>query len=111
MFPSVCGLASSKTLILYIGLATLEETGNNVPMPLISQLVSQLVSQLIQLQWNSSPCENCVGVAVRRTMYQRKVDVDMLNAVKNVLADVSPSSLSPSSEQDSQLSQLVSSVS
>ena len=27
----------------------------------------------------------CVGVAVRRTMYQRKVDVDMLNAVKSIL--------------------------
>ena len=31
-------------------------------------------------------------------MYQRKVDVDMLNAVKSVLADVS--SVSPSSEQN-----------
>ena len=30
-------------------------------------------------------------------MYQRKVDVDMLNAAKSVLADVS--SVSPSSEQ------------
>ena len=30
-------------------------------------------------------------------MYQRKVDVDMLNAVKSVLADVS--SVGPSSEQ------------
>ena len=30
-------------------------------------------------------------------MYQRKVDVDMLNAVKSVLADIS--SVSPSSEQ------------
>ena len=42
----------------------------------------------------------CVGVAVKRTIYQRKVDVDMLNqlnAVKIVLADVS--SVSPSSEQ------------
>ena len=38
----------------------------------------------------------CVGVAVKRTMYQRKVDVDMLNAVKSVLADVS--SVSPLSE-------------
>ena len=36
----------------------------------------------------------CVGVAVKRTIYQRKVDVDMLNAVKSVLADVS--SVSPS---------------
>ena len=36
-------------------------------------------------------------MAVKRTMYQRKVDVDMLNAVKSVLADVS--SVSPSSEQ------------
>ena len=33
---------------------------------------------------------------VKRTMYQRQVDVDILNAVKNVLADVS--SVSPSSE-------------
>ena len=31
------------------------------------------------------------------TMYQRKVDVDMLNAVKSVLADVS--SVRPASEQ------------
>ena len=31
-------------------------------------------------------------------MNQRKVDVDMLNAVKSVLADVS--SVSPSSKQD-----------
>ena len=36
-------------------------------------------------------------MAVRCTMYQRKVDVDMLNAVKSVLADIS--SVSPSSEQ------------
>ena len=34
-------------------------------------------------------------------MYQRKVDVDMLNAVKSVLADVS--SVSPSSEQKDEL--------
>ena len=39
----------------------------------------------------------CVGVAVKGTMYQRKADVDMLNAVKSVLADIS--SVSPSSEQ------------
>ena len=32
-------------------------------------------------------------------MYQRKVDVDMLNAVNSVLAEVS--SVSPSSEQKS----------
>ena len=31
----------------------------------------------------------CVGVAVQRGMYQRKVDLDMLNAVKIKLADVS----------------------
>ena len=37
-------------------------------------------------------------------MYQRKVDVDMLNAVKSVLADVS--SVSPSSEQRLAYSQL-----
>ena len=30
----------------------------------------------------------CVGVVVKRTMYQLKVDVDTLNAVKSVLADV-----------------------
>ena len=36
-------------------------------------------------------------MAVKCTMYQRKVDVDMLNAVKSVLADVL--SVSPSSEQ------------
>ena len=34
-------------------------------------------------------------------MYQRMADVDMLNAVKNKLADVS--SVSPSSEQGSSL--------
>ena len=39
----------------------------------------------------------CVGVAVKHTMYQRKVDVDMLNAVKSVLTDVL--SFRPSSEQ------------
>ena len=38
-----------------------------------------------------------VVVVAKCTMYQRKVDVDMLNAVKSVLADVS--SVSPSSEQ------------
>ena len=36
-------------------------------------------------------------MAVKRAMYQRKVDVDMLNAVESVLADVS--SVSPSSQQ------------
>ena len=36
-------------------------------------------------------------MAGKHTMYQRKVDVDMLNAIKSVLADVS--SVSPSSEQ------------
>ena len=39
----------------------------------------------------------CIYVAVKHTTYQCKVDVDMLNAVKSVLADVS--SVSPSSEQ------------
>ena len=28
----------------------------------------------------------CVGVAVKRRIYQRKVNVDMLNAVKSLLA-------------------------
>ena len=36
-------------------------------------------------------------MAVKRRVYQRKVDVDMLNAVKSVLADVW--NVSPSSEQ------------
>ena len=36
-------------------------------------------------------------MAVKRTMYQRKVDVDMLNAARSVLADVL--SVRPSSEQ------------
>ena len=44
-----------------------------------------------------STLQRNVGVAGKRTMYQCKVDVDMLNAVKSVLADVS----SPSSEQKS----------
>ena len=39
----------------------------------------------------------CVSVVVKHTMYQCKVDVDMLNAVKSVLADLW--SISPSSEQ------------
>ena len=38
----------------------------------------------------------CVSVVVKHTMYQCKVDVDMLNTVKSVLAEVS--SISPSSE-------------
>ena len=37
-----------------------------------------------------------VGIAVKHMMYQRKVDVDMLNAVESVLADVS--SVKPSSK-------------
>ena len=41
---------------------------------------------------------NSEPIPVLRTMYQRKVDVDTLNAVKSVLADVS-SRVSPSSEQ------------
>ena len=36
-------------------------------------------------------------MAVKHALYQHKVDVDMLNAVKGVLADIS--SISPSSEQ------------
>ena len=39
----------------------------------------------------------CVSIAVKCRMYQHKVDVDMLNAVKSVLADIL--SISPSSEQ------------
>ena len=39
----------------------------------------------------------CVGMVVKCTIYQCKVDVDMLNAVKSMLADVS--SVRPSSEQ------------
>ena len=36
-------------------------------------------------------------VTLKYTMYQRKVDMDMQNAVKSMLADVS--SVNPSSEQ------------
>ena len=36
-------------------------------------------------------------MAVKRAMYQRKVDVDMLDTVKSMLDEVS--SISPSSEQ------------
>ena len=45
----------------------------------------------------AEPVLVCIGVTVTHRLYQRKVDVDMLNAVKSVLADVS--SVSPSSEQ------------
>ena len=38
-----------------------------------------------------------VGVTVEHRLYQRKVDVDMLSAVENILADVS--SVKLSSEQ------------
>ena len=40
---------------------------------------------------------NTTQFSMKHTMYQRKVDEDMLNAVKSVLADIS--SVSPSSEQ------------
>ena len=43
------------------------------------------------------PVRTSFGVAVKCRVYQRKVDVNMLNAVKSMLADVS--SVSPSSEQ------------
>ena len=44
------------------------------------------------------PVKTSFGLCWRGgTMYQRKVDVDMLNAIKSVLADIS--SVSPSSEQ------------
>ena len=36
---------------------------------------------------------------IRHTIYQRKVDVDMLNAVKSMLADVSSVSPSPCSDE------------
>ena len=45
----------------------------------------------------SSLVKDYNGILVPVRTYQRKVDVDMLNAVKSVLADVS--SVSPSSEQ------------
>ena len=47
-------------------------------------------------------CFFSTNIDLLRTMYQRKVDVDMLNAVKSVLADVS--SVSPSSEQSDPIS-------
>ena len=42
---------------------------------------------LFHEQWNTSPWENqfwSVGIAVKRTMYQCKVDVDMLNTERAV---------------------------
>ena len=48
-------------------------------------------------EFSSDAAQASVGVAEKRTMYQRKVDVDMLNAVKSVLADVS--SVSPPLEK------------
>ena len=42
---------------------------------------------------------NVTRQCLKHTVYERKVDVDMLNAIKSVLADVS--SISPSSEQSS----------
>ena len=40
----------------------------------------------------------CVDVAVKRKMYQRKDDVDVLNAVNSVLNDVSRVALRQSKE-------------
>ena len=52
-----------------------------------------------QILWNTVPVRTSFGLRRLggKTTHQRKVDVDMLNAVKGVLADVS--SVSPSSEQ------------
>ena len=52
----------------------------------------------------------CVGVAVKRTMYQRKVDEDMLNAVKSVLADVSSACLALRQSKDNYLRAHISAV-
>ena len=49
-----------------------------------------------QAFWRATVQSNMAD-RIERTMYQRKIDVNMLNAVKSVLADVS--SVSPSSEQ------------
>ena len=43
-------------------------------------------AKLVSRRWNAC-MQASVGMAVKRTMYQGKVDVDMLNAVKSVLAD------------------------
>ena len=43
-------------------------------------------AKLVSRRWNAC-MQASVSMAVKRTMYQGKVDVDMLNAVKSVLAD------------------------
>ena len=57
-------------------------------------LVLQIQSLTISKYQESVVLRN---FSLKSTMYQRKIDVDMLNAVKSVLADVL--SVSPSSEQ------------
>ena len=51
----------------------------------------------IQQSWDALHLQMNEYIIFRYPMYQRKVNVDMLNAVKSVLADVS--SVNPSSEQ------------
>ena len=55
-----------------------------------------LVVAVIQVKSVFYAFGNTFGLSKESRLYQRKVSMDMLNAVKNVLADVS--SVSPSSE-------------
>ena len=62
--------------------------------------MSSSVNELLKYSGILVPVRTSFGLrrrGVKRTTYQRKVDVDMLNAVKSVLADVS--NANPSSEQ------------
>ena len=68
-----------------------------MPLCRLTLLKGQDTAHKLNLQRNTSPCKNYC----KRALYQRKVDVDMLNAVKSVLADVS--NVSPSSEQLNEL--------
>ena len=62
---------------------------------MIDELVSISNGILVLLVWELVLV--CVDVVVKHAVYQHKVDVHMLNAVKSVLADVL--SVSPLSEQ------------
>ena len=61
-----------------------------------SSLVTDLGYKLT-VKADKTAITNVISHSLRCTMYQRKIDVDMLNAVKSVLAVVS--SISPSSEK------------
>ena len=74
--------------------------GQDLTTPIISDMFSifqSTTTKLIILYVSKTYWLTVQQWMIQRGMYQRKVDVDMLNAVKSVLADVS--SVSPSSEQ------------